>query len=652
MNRDRPSPAVPPPAALLLAAAALLLLPPSAAAQDCADCHEETVAEASVHAVLDCADCHSGYDEDLHPEGIAAGEALCADCHDAGESVAESAHADLVGCQDCHGAAHEILAVAELESPASPLRQVVTCGDCHETEDRLIDGYLTSVHGRALLKSGLIFAPHCTSCHGTHDILPVSDSGSKVSYQRVPETCGECHRFILDDWLEQSAHGLGWKAGNRDAPVCVTCHASHEVKRPTGRGERLEFPENCGDCHSGPYGTYRDSFHGQATDLGFVAGAICSDCHTPHKNLAAADPRSSVNPQNLAATCGQAQCHPKVTDEMLTFDPHADPSDPERSRPVYFVWLFMTSLLIGVFSFFGVHDLLYLQRSIVGWKRGELAALRGREGPWIRRFSKLDIRVHKTVIISFLVLAATGLPLKYHFTDWAQTLTAIPGTVALFRIIHRFAAVVTFGYFFFHVAHILYRAFVRREPGIFWGWKSMIPRAKDFRDLWYNLRYFLYRERHPRLDRWTYWEKFDYFAVFWGVPIIGGSGLLLWFPDVFTRILPGWILNIAYVIHSDEALLATAFIFVFHFFHTHLRPETFPMDPVIFVGSMPLKRFREERPVEYERLVAAEELEQHLVEPPSDYELRRAFTFGAVAVTTGILLVVGIVTAMIFHGFH
>ena len=84
--------------------------------------------------------------------------------------------------------------------------------------------------------------------------------------------------------------------------------------------------------------------------------------------------------------------------------------------------------------------------------------------------------------------------------------------------------------------------------------------------------------------RWTYWEKFDYFAVFWGVVVIGSTGLMLWFPEFFTRFLPGWLINVATIIHSDEALLAVGFIFTVHFFNTHFRPEKFPMDTVIFTG--------------------------------------------------------------------
>ena len=49
--------------------------------------------------------------------------------------------------------------------------------------------------------------------------------------------------------------------------------------------------------------------------------------------------------------------------------------------------------------------------------------------------------------------------------------------------------------------------------------------------------------------------------------------------------IPGWFLNVATIIHSDEALLADGFIFTVHFFNTHLRPEKFPMDIVDLHGA-------------------------------------------------------------------
>ena len=118
---------------------------------------------------------------------------------------------------------------------------------------------------------------------------------------------------------------------------------------------------------------------------------------------------------------------------------------------------------------------------------------------------------------------------------------------------------------------------------------------------------------------------------------------------IVTDYLPGWTINAAYVIHSDEALLATGFIFVFHFFHTHLRPESFPMDTVIFTGKVQLERFREERPLEYERMVADGTLDDYLVDAPTPSELRRAHFWGSVFLLIGILLAIGIIWALLSH---
>lgn len=177
----------------------------------------------------------------------------------------------------------------------------------------------------------------------------------------------------------------------------------------------------------------------------------------------------------------------------------------------------------------------------------------------------------------------------------------------------------------------------------------MMPQPKDIADVFANFRYFLYLGKQPEADRWNYIEKFDYLAVFWGVMIIGLSGLMLWLPMFFTSFLPGWTINAAYVVHSDEALLATGFIFVFHFFHTHLRPGSFPMDIVIFTGKMSLDRFKLERPLEYQRLVDNNELQSYLVDPPAPSERRRAYAWGTVFLTVGVLLAVGIIWALLTH---
>ena len=105
--------------------------------------------------------------------------------------------------------------------------------------------------------------------------------------------------------------------------------------------------------------------------------------------------------------------------------------------------------------------------------------------------------------------------------------------------------------------------------------------------------------------------------MFWGVAVIGGTGLLLWFPEIFTRLFPGWAVNVATTIHSDEALLAVSFIFVVHFFNTHFRPEKFPIDTVIFTEGVPLEEFERDRPREYRQLVESGELAGMMMPSPA-----------------------------------
>jgi cytochrome b subunit of formate dehydrogenase len=559
-------------------------------------------------------------------------------------TLRRSAHDEDVLCIDCHNGPHEVHLVDELASAVSPVNQIKQCGACHDAPASLIDGYLTSEHGKALLLSGLIGAPSCSDCHGDHRILKISNNGAPAAHENSPEMCGTCHLMLLEKWKNQSAHGQHWQAGE-EGPVCIDCHASHEIADPTTAASRLSSADNCGGCHEEYLTTFRDSFHGKANDLGFVSGATCADCHTPHANLPADNPLSSVNSANLVATC--SQCHEDVTQSFVSYDPHNDPTNPDDNYVVYIVWIFMTGLLIGVFGFFGVHDILWLQRSLVGALRGEFDEKFDKTGQYIRRFSKMNSRMHVVVILTFLLLAMTGLPLKFHAAPWAQILINLLGGVDSARFIHRFAAIGTFGYMAVHIGQIFIRSIINKEKGLLWGPNSMVPQPKDLWDFIANIRYFLYMGDRPPGDRWTYFEKFDYLAVFWGVMIIGLSGLVLWLPGLFTTFMPGWTLNAAYVIHSDEALLATGFIFVFHFFHTHLRPESFPMDLVVFLGKMPLQQFKAERPLEYQRMLDNNELDDYLVDAPTPLELRKAYIWGTVFLLIGIALAIAIILALL-----
>jgi len=645
-------------AAVIAAALALSLISTASFAQeiDCMRCHEEGMVTSTAHRRTSCQQCHTNVISKRHKaEDLAglSGDAICAQCHKmAVRQLAGSVHADGgPGCQDCHGKGHVVGAIGDsATSTVCPVKQVALCGSCHNDPPELVQGYVDSVHGRGLLLGGLIVAPSCSDCHGSHKILKVRDTKARTSHEHSPDTCGECHQGVLTTWRDQSAHGKAWTEGNPEGPVCTTCHLTHAIDDPVHDAARLHFPDQCGDCHGELYTSYRDGFHGKFTNLGLVTAATCSDCHTPHKNLSVDNPQSSIYIDNRGATCGA--CHGDVPAGFLQIDMHNDPTDPEDNPYVYYTYLFMVGLLLGVFAFFGIHDLLWLQRALVGSLRGEYAGHSNKlqKGPYVRRFRGLYIGMHIVIILTFLTLALTGLPLKFDHAPWAQTLMGILGGIDSARFLHRLAAIGTFGYAVFHLLHLLLRASVGQERrSLFWGPDSMVPQWQDVKDMWGNLRYFLYAGPRPEGDRWAYWEKFDYLAVFWGVIIIGLSGLMLWMPAFFTSFLPGWIINVAYIVHSDEALLATGFIFVFHFFHTHLRPESFPMDPVVFTGRMPLEKFKEERPREYQRMVDNGTLEKALCEPPTREEMVWVYVFGFSALTVGLALALGIFWALLSH---
>jgi cytochrome b subunit of formate dehydrogenase len=199
-----------------------------------------------------------------------------------------------------------------------------------------------------------------------------------------------------------------------------------------------------------------------------------------------------------------------------------------------------------------------------------------------------------------------------------------------------------------HIVQVIYKAVKSKNPlEVFWGPNSMVPRLKDGQDIVAMFKWFFGRGEQPRFDRYTYWEKFDYWAVFWGMFIIGGSGLMLWFPTFFARLLPGWVFNIATILHGEEALLAVGFIFTIHFFNGHLRPEKFPMDMVIFTGSVTEHELREERPEEYERLVREGRLAELEVNPPSTNWIMWGRIGGGATVLIGLLTML-----MIFLGFR
>jgi cytochrome b subunit of formate dehydrogenase len=265
------------------------------------------------------------------------------------------------------------------------------------------------------------------------------------------------------------------------------------------------------------------------------------------------------------------------------------------------------------------------------------------------RFKRYQRVLHLVMFVSFLGLAATGLPLLFSGSSWAAPLTRLLGGSDTSGLLHRVFATMLIAVFLTHVGEILWRLFVKKERGLLWGPTSMVPQPIDLVQMYQHIRWFLGLGERPRFDRFTYWEKFDYWAVFWGMLVIGSSGLLLWFPQFFARFFPGWIFNIALLVHGEEALLATGFIFTIHFFNSHFRPEKFPMDMVMFTGQVTEEELKEERPAEYERLQRQAQLDAKTAPPEPSWVRVGGRIVGSLAVLTGLLLLIFIIRGFFFE---
>ena len=264
----------------------------------------------------------------------------------------------------------------------------------------------------------------------------------------------------------------------------------------------------------------------------------------------------------------------------------------------------------------------------------------GAKERYFTRFTRAQRILHAVLFSTFLGLAATGLPLRFSESIWARGLAGGVGGFGAILFFHKLCAVVLTLAFAIHLKDIFTRGVIHREKGIFWGPTSMVANWKDVKDLFGHLRWMVGLGPKPRFERYAYWEKFDYWAVFWGMIVIGFSGYCMWFAPFFARFLPGWALNAVLVIHSDEALLAILFIFSIHFVNTHLRPDSFPMDLVVFTGVESEEEFKLKRPDEYKRVAAQGKLETRIAEAPGIWQINFSKVIGYTAIAIGLILLV------------
>ena len=256
------------------------------------------------------------------------------------------------------------------------------------------------------------------------------------------------------------------------------------------------------------------------------------------------------------------------------------------------------------------------------------------------RFTLGQRYMHAVLFTTFLGLAATGLPLRFSSTAWAMGFAKIVDGFGTILFFHKFCALILSIAFLIHVREIIARGIIHREKGIFWGPTSMVANWKDVKDLIAHMRWFLGLGPKPKFERYAYWEKFDYWAVFWGMVVIGFSGYAMWFAPFFARFLPGWALNAALIIHSEEGLLAILFIFAIHFVNTHLRPDSFPMDMVIFTGRESEEEFRQRRPDEYQRMISEGRGAIRITDAPPKWLINFARVVGFTALAIGVTLLI------------
>jgi cytochrome b subunit of formate dehydrogenase/nitrate/TMAO reductase-like tetraheme cytochrome c subunit len=506
-----------------------------------------------------------------------------------------------------------------------------------------------SIHGKGLLQSGLTVTATCNDCHSAHGELPPADERSTVHPDNVADTCGQCH-YGIEEIFQTSIHwpGNGESAATQDElPTCEDCHTSHTISRVDRGDFRITMMDQCGRCHEDEAETFFDTFHGKVSRLGDEAAAKCYDCHGTHNILPTSEPASMLSRRNVVETC--SQCHKGVSVRFTGYLTHATHHDPEKYPFLFWTFWGMTALLIGTLSFAMLHTVLWLWRLI--WTPWLAPHAKPKEGEKLyRRFTVWERSMHGVMLLSFFTLALTGMVLKFSYMGWAQAFAAFLGGFATTGMLHRLGAIALISIFLAHLWDVRKR---KRDSGLSWlkfiqTESSLVFTKRDLREFAASIKWFFGRGPRPKYGRYTYWERFDYFAVFWGMFIIGSTGLLLWFPEFFTRLLPGRTVNVATILHSDEALLAVAFIFTVHFFNTHFRPDKFPLDPVIFTGRVPLEELKRDKPREYQQLVERGELDRHLVDPYPK-KLERAFkVFAFAALGIGLALIALIVYSMLF----
>jgi formate dehydrogenase gamma subunit len=524
-------------------------------------------------------------------------------------------------CVDCHTRNGDMTTIRPAGDPNSTINRAniaVTCGRCHG-DKAVMSGsgisnqpflsYRESVHAQAVAR-GNTRAAVCTDCHNSHDIRAASDAQSTIFKANVPATCGKCHETEANEFAE-SVHGRAVARGVSRAPVCTDCHGIHNIKVPfeqtTGSASVAMATESCAKCHEGvaltqEFGvaservsSYQASYHGLASKLGSKVAANCASCHGVHNILPSSDPKSMINAANLPQTCGQ--CHVGATANftngrihlgagLTSGGPYGRDMSLVGTRVVRWIYLPLIVLVIGGML---IHNALV-------WRK-KAATKRRYERRTIVRLTRNQRLQHWLLLTSFIVLVLSGFALQYP-DSWLAWL--LGSNEALRRTIHRIAAVVMLVTGTYHVFYL-----TLSSEGRQWV-RDMLPKLKDVKDVIQNFGYYLgVRKLRPKIARFGYAEKAEYWAVVWGTMIMGLTGLMIWYKLAVFSFLARWWIDVALAIHFYEAILATLAIVVWHFYHVIFDPDVYPINFAFLDGRVSEELYREEHELDYDRMKQA-----------------------------------------------
>jgi cytochrome b subunit of formate dehydrogenase len=611
-----------------------------------------------------CLTCHDGKKGKLEVAGKDGGKRALTALNTI--KFAKGTHGDMQ-CVACHKEITDSVAKHKIDSAAGK----PNCVSCHEAlwatakkenlseeKTRLglvvknIEAYKNSFHARPDKDDPSRAKASCEDCHSSHDFnVPAVGSAKRTAWHKeIPKTCGEkCHEDQLETYTA-SVHGEAvLDQGNMKAAVCTDCHSSHSITNTSSDAFKLSNVNSCGGCHVEELKSYTDTYHGQVNRLGYTYTARCADCHGSHDIRSVDDPGAKVSPKNRMKTCQKCHNDKKpgmhdATPGFMSYGPHANNHDFKKYPQMFVASKFMVGLLIFVFAFFWVHSLLWYYREAKDRKAGkpvpyiDLKGMKLDEKKYFKRFKWGWRLAHLAFALVTMTMILTGMTALYASSSWAPLVAQALGGPRIVGLIHRVCAVLFVSIFLAHFVYVMVGIF-RSKTFRWFGPDSFVPNWKDFADALAMFKWFFGMGDKPRFDRWTYFEKFDYWAVFWGVNIIGWSGLMLAFPHVTATYLPGWVFNVGTLVHGEEGFLAAVFLFTVHFFNNHFRPDKLPPpDVVMFTGTQSLEEFRKDHPAYYQRLVDSGELEQYLVDAPAPQMTRASKLLGLTLIAIGLTL--------------